>query len=1264
MTDSRPNNNPRREVGLSGLGAAFFEAVYDDFKNNPASVDGGWLRFFEQLSPEARSKLEAEIMARQAAAAVGDAGDESDAGAQTTVAPTVMSHDAVPQIVTSPIPHADAPAETKHREPDAGFRLEPLRGVASKIVENMESSLDMPTATTFRNIPVRALEENRSLLNQVLESRGKSKITYTHVIGFALVRALAKHPALNTAYENQAGAPHRRVPTSINFGVAIDLPKQGGGRSLVVPSIKKAGELSFIQFAAAVDDLIARARAGKLAPADFKDTTITFTNPGTLGTIASVPRLMKGQGAIVATGAIEYSAEAQAMSAEARVALGIGKMMGITSTYDHRVIQGAESGAYLAEVHALLEGKHEFYESIFKELRVPFYPYHQEPDTKKPASALDSNKDALERAAKMQQLIDAHRTHGHRLADLDPLELESPAGHSELQLQHFGFTVWDLDREFYIGMDTGKPAQQLLHDTYFVYSPTAFGSLRVALARLRHVYCRKIGYEVEHLANAQERVWLRDRIETMPVESASVDEKLQILRKLIEADAFEKFLHSRYVGQKRFSLEGGDSLIPLLNIILQRAHRTGVREVILGMAHRGRLNVLANLVGMPLERIFAEFEGVAGAGGGYSGDVKYHLGFRGQFAADGNAKLPVSLACNPSHLEAVNPVVVGIARAKQDIRGDRERTTVLPVLIHGDAAFAGQGVVMETLQFARLDGYKTGGTYHVIINNQIGYTANPRDSRSSLYCSDLAKTIEAPIFHVNGDDALAVAHVAKLAFDYMREFRHDVVIDLICYRRHGHNEGDEPGYTQPVMVQKIERHPPVWAFFERQLAREKLIDENYSKNYESEYITKLAAARDAVRDRQWAPGAEILNVTPDIPQTSVPAETLARIGLAASSWPADFTPHQKIERSFRKRRQMLESGGAQVDFGLAETLAYGTLLAGGVTVRLTGEDSGRGTFSHRHSVLYDYKNGNRYIPLNNLGAPGHALPGQAIYEITDSLLSEEAALGFEYGYSVERHRADRNENILVIWEAQFGDFVNGAQIQIDQFIASGEAKWGEPCGLVLFLPHGYDGQGPEHSSARLERFLQLCARDNMRVVNATTAAQMFHLLRDQVYRRPVKPLILMTPKSLLRAPEACSPIAEFEQGRFEPILDDSTIADPAACGLALLCSGKLYYDLAAERERLGRRDVAILRFEQLYPLDSGDVARRLLQFPNAELRWVQEEGATMGAASFIRPRIEAAAGRAVTVISRPENASPAVGSARVHAAEQRDVIARAFGQVS
>lgn len=1275
MTAPQPNDSQI----LSGLGAAFFDSILDDYQSSPGSVDAPWNRYFESLTADERAALSANAGERSRAAQ-----DESltagplvaphrpgelwkEQAAETGVGGALArngnssgissdngsgnGHAAPGAAADVPPARSDAPAKQSVSVADG--RTEPLRGVAGKIVENMVASLEIPTATTFRTIPVRALEENRKLLNATLEQRKKSKLTFTHLVGFALVRALEKHPALNHSYEAASTGHARRIPSGINFGLAIDLPKPDGTRSLVVPNIKNSGAKSFSEFVAAVDDVIARGRAGKLVAADFQGTTITLTNPGTLGTVASVPRLMKGQGAIIATGAIDYPAELAAMPEAARAELGISKVMGITSTYDHRVIQGAESGAFLATVHEFLVGKHDFYQQIFTDLQIPQKPFLLTsflagPDTRT-RTAESGEAVSSAHAVAAWRLVDAFRRHGHRAADLDPLHLAPGPGHPELDPAFYALSVFDLDR----------PA------------PGLNVTFRALIERLRSVYCGTTAFEFQHLPDTREREFFIQKAEGSPVEFSN-DQSVHILRRLAAADLFEKFIHTRYTGQKRFSLEGGDALIPALDMIFTKAARAGLSGAVIGMAHRGRLNVLGNLVGMPLPNIFAEFEGAGGSLGGYSGDVKYHLGYDGIFeckSADEsqNLRFQVALACNPSHLEAVNPVVEGVVRAKQDALHDGARTAVLPILIHGDAAFAGQGVVMETLQFSLLEGYKTGGTVHLIVNNQIGYTANPADSRSTLYCSDLAKGIDAPVIHVNGDDAAAVVRAALLAFEFRQTFHKDVFIDLVCYRRHGHNEGDEPTFTQPVMYQKVRNHPAPRTLYEQSLVAAKKLDPSWMKEFEAAYTDQLAAARDAVRNKTWVPGRDIKTVAPVVMETAVRADVLHSTGLATCQWPAEFSANEKIDRQFKKRRQMLD-GTIPVDYGAAETFAFATLLAEGVNIRLVGEDSGRGTFSHRHSVLHDVKTGQRYIPLNHLAGPGQPAQDQGRYEVYDSLLSEEAALGFEYGYSVEAHRegASNPRHPLVIWEAQFGDFCNGAQIQIDQFIAAGNAKWNQDSGLVMLLPHGYEGQGPEHSSARIERFLQLCARDNMRIVNITNAAQIFHLLRDQAWRRPHTPLVVMTPKSLLRADYATSPLAAFSAGGFATVLDDpaaphTNSAAAAACRRVLVCSGKVYYDLLAARERGKHHDVAIVRVEQLYPIPAREISARLQAFRNAQIVWVQEEPVNMGAGFFMKPVLEEhAPGRQVSILGRPANSSPAVGTHAAHQEELRRLLDAAF----
>lgn len=1233
---------------LTGVNAAYVETLYDEFRTNPSSVEGAWGDFFASLSEGERQTLE-EAIARRREAANAEEAPAAPSGPDGSPAVELLAPSR-PVNGKAGVPPQSLPATTS--APATEGRLEPLTGISGKIVANMEASLEIPVATTVRTVPTKALEENRRILNLVLERRGRPKLTFTHLIGYALVRALVKHPAMNVAFEAVSGVPHRRVPSAVNFGLAVDLPRADGGRSLVVPNVKNATALSFAEFTAACDDVIARARAGKLTAADFQGTTITLTNPGTLGTVASVPRLVKGQGAILATGAIEYPSETEAMSDEAKAAFGISKVLTITSTYDHRVIQGAESGAFLAHVHELLTGRHDFYDAIFDALRVRRRPFTMARDRKLPIVAIDATKNALERSAKAAQLVHAFRNYGHLLSDLDPLGLaRKPRQHPELELEHYGFTIWDLDREFYAAGIGGKHT----------------ATLREILDLLQDFYGGTVGIEITHLLDSHQRAWLLERVESA-AEAAlpGADETWQVLRKLIEAEDFERFLHTRYVGKKRFSLEGGEALIPLLDLVFRRAAESGVEEIVVGMAHRGRLNVLANLAGMPLEKIFAEFEdqheGEDPAGA--SGDVKYHLGFTGTYVADLDRRpdrptdaprqVTVTVAANPSHLEAVDPVVEGMVRAKQDRSHDNDRRRILPVLIHGDAAMAGQGVVAETLGMSQLEGYRTGGTIHIVVNNQIGFTTDPKDARSSLYCSDIAKMIDAPVFHVNGDDPLAVLRVAKLAFEYQRAFAHDVVIDLVCYRRHGHNEGDEPGFTQPRMVRAIERHPSVRETFEAECIRRKVVTEERARAYDSQYLERLTAARDRVRARAWRP-APVSETVPAVPRAEAGPEILRRLGHALCELPDGFTPHVKIERMLRRWRKMIDGDGLDVDFGLAESLAYATLLAAGIPVRLTGEDSGRGTFSHRHSVLRDWETGLAHVPLNGLAGKGRPLPGQAKFEVVDSLLSEAAALGFEYGYSVCRPEA------FVLWEAQFGDFVNGAQVQIDQFLVSGEVKWAQRCGLTLLLPHGFDGQGPEHSSARLERFLQLCAKGNLRIANATTAAQWFHLLREQALSEVRKPLVVLSPKSLLRAAEAMSPFSDLTSGGFRPLLVDRD-APAAGARRVLLCSGKVAYDLEAERRHRGLADVAVVRLERLYPFPAAELESLLAQHADSSVFWVQEEPENMGAARFALPRLRALVGpaRPLSLVSRAASPSPATGSARAHAEEQRAIVSEAF----
>ncbi|MCS7314283.1 MAG: multifunctional oxoglutarate decarboxylase/oxoglutarate dehydrogenase thiamine pyrophosphate-binding subunit/dihydrolipoyllysine-residue succinyltransferase subunit [Bryobacterales bacterium] len=1130
--------------------------------------------------------------------------------------------------------------------------LVPLRGVAGRIAENMNASLTVPTATSQRTIPVKVVEENRRIIHEHRELTGRGKVSYTHLIAWAVVQALKEFPVLNHAYVEKDGQPYRLVRSRIHLGIAVDVAGKDGSRALLVPNIKDAGSLDFRRFLDVYDDLIVRARSGKLSPEDFQGTTVSLTNPGTVGTVASVPRLMAGQGAIIATGVIDYPAEYRGVAPEVRAMLGIGKVMTITCTYDHRIIQGAESGLFLARVQALLEGADGFYDRMFADLGIPHRPVRWEPDRQ---ACLPGAGDRLAEVAKeaaVLQLINAYRVRGHLLADLDPLG-SAAAYHPELDPATYGLTIWDLDRPFI----TGTLAEALGHG-----GPQPVATLREILETLRRTYCGKIGCEYMHIQVPEQKRWLQQRMEPQanqwPLERET---RLRILDRLLEAEALEHFLHARFVGHKRFSLEGAESAIPMLDELLFRACALGVEEAVIGMAHRGRLNVLANIVGKPVEQILSQFEMQDPESIQGSGDVKYHLGASGLRAYPNGRSIAVTVVPNPSHLEAVDPVVEGVARSKQSRRGPYGADQVLPVLIHGDAAFAGQGVVAETLNLSQLEGYWTGGTVHIVINNQIGFTTPPKEARSSVYATDVARMVQAPIFHVNGDDPEACLRAIQVAFEFRQRFHRDVVVDMFCYRRHGHNESDDPSYTQPVMYRKIREHPSVTTLYARRLIEEGLVSEEELDRKKAAIGERLARAYRAAQEggvrfemqeigplRELAPRARGA-------ETAAGRDVLEQVVHGLARLPEGFRLHPKL-RAFLERREQVFREGGPVDWALAEALAFGSLVLEGVPVRLSGQDSARGTFSQRHAILYDYEDGSEYCPLK------HLAPGQASFEVYDSLLSENAVLGFEFGYSI----ADPHS--LVIWEAQFGDFANGAQVVIDQFIAASEDKWGQPSGLVLLLPHGYEGQGPEHSSARIERFLQLAAAGNIQVAFPSTPAQYFHLLRRQMFGaggRPLrKPLIVFTPKSLLRHTRCVSRVEELISGTFREVLPGATPADPEAVARLLLCTGKIFYELEAERERLQATQVAIVRIEQLYPFPHRQVHELLESFPaTAEVAWVQEEPRNMGAWRFVQEQVQpllAASRRLLEYVGRPESPSPATGSYKRHLVEQREVIERAF----
>jgi 2-oxoglutarate decarboxylase len=1152
-------------------------------------------------------------------------------------------------------PRAPAPAHSAAPgPPQAAGQFQPLRGIAAKIAENMNASVTIPLATSQRIIPVKVMDENRRIINQHRTLVGKSKVSYTHLLGWAILKALDEFPGLNHAYGEAHGEPVRVVHPQVNLGIAVDVAGKDGNRNLVVPNIKDAGRIDFAQYVAMFDDLVDRARKGKLSPADFQGTTISLTNPGTVGTMASSPRLMTGQGAIIAAGAIGYPAEFQGAAPETRSMLGIGKVMSLSCTYDHRVIQGAESGMFLGKVQALLDGGDGFYEEIFAHLKMPHQPVRWEPDRNVLLPGAAGRTAEIAKEAGVLQLINAYRVRGHLIADLDPLGGE-PSYHPELDPVTYGLTIWDLDREFLTGS---------LSEAIGDGGPKPVATLREILETLRQTYCGKIGCEYMNIQHPEQKRWLQHRMEpeanNWPLDKET---RVRILHHLLEAEEFEHFLHARFVGQKRFALEGAEAAIAILDHLLERAADNGVHEVVMGMAHRGRLTVLTTIVGKPVEEIFAEFEGeLDPASTQGSGDVKYHLGARGVHRSASGREILVSVSPNPSHLEAVDPVVEGIVRPKQDRLGDTERARVIPLLIHGDAAFAGQGVVAETLNLSQLDGYCTGGTIHLIINNQIGFTTLPDEARSTPYSTDVARGVQAPIFHVNGDDPEAAIRVAQIAFDYRQQFKKDVVIDMFCYRRWGHNEADDPSYTQPILYRKIKEHPSVGTLYGERLVREGAIAAEEVARMRKDFARSLSAAYDAAqKSSEHFAGQELAAVpTEEIggfcPRTAVNHATIERVIRALTQFPENFHLHPKLRGFVERRREALENGGP-IDWAFAEALAFGTLALEGTPVRLSGQDSGRGTFSQRHLVFVDSETGRRFTPLQ------HVSPDQARFDVFDSSLSEYAVLGFEFGYSVA------DPLTLVMWEAQFGDFANGAQIMIDQFISSAESKWGQPSGLVMLLPHGFEGQGPEHSSARIERFLTLCAGNNMQVANCTTPAQYFHLLRRQMYggadRRGVRrPLVVFTPKSILRHPKAVSSISDLTSGGFREVLAEAAPVDPGQVARVIFCSGKIYYDLLAAREQQKAGHVALLRIEQLYPFAESEVNDALLRYPlTTEVVWAQEEPRNMGAWRFIEEQLQPLlnpTGRELRYVGRPESASPATGSGKRHQEEQAAIMAEAM----
>ncbi len=1219
-----------------GVNAGYVEDLYERWKADSGQVDPEWARWFESVEPGA-----------SAAGATGKASpsDAANAGGADGSKPTPAQ--------------VEVELETEH------VKREQLKGVAGRIVQNMNASLELPTATSVRTLPVKVLDENRKVVNAHMQVRALGKASYTHIIAYAIVRALAEQPNMQSSLETVGKKNYRATPKQVNLGIAIDVPV-AGGRQLVVPNIKGADRMTFKQFYDAYQDVVARGREGKLTAKDYANTTVTLTNPGGFGTEMSVPRLMQGQGLIIATGGIGVPVQNRFMAPKQLAELGVGPVMTVTSTYDHRVIQGAESGLMLKRMEELLDGADGFWNDVFSCMRVPWTPFR--PDRDHHGSA---DQDPATLHARVWMMINAYRVRGCQLADLDPLEYK-PDPLPSLDPTFYGFTIWDLDRQYKVDGMCGQEQMRL----------------REILEVLRESYCRRWTVEYMHITDRVRKHWVREAVEMHRHDDVfDLDHRKRILRRLIRAENFERFLQTRYPGNKRFSLEGGDMLVPALAEILDRGAARGVKRAVIGMAHRGRLNVLAHILGKSHDKIFREFEGVLlplkNEG---SGDVKYHQGQRGVFRTNKGEEVEVILCANPSHLEAVNPVVCGAVRGYQAADGDSERTGTIGILVHGDAAFTGQGVVAENLQMSGLPGFTTGGTIHLVVNNQIGFTAGPRDLHTTYYCTDMAKMVQAPIMHANGDFPESVLRACHLAVDFQRQFGEDTVVDLVCYRRRGHNEGDEPMYTQPQLYQRIHEHPTVRENYIGLLQRRGLMTADecqaLSDGFDAELREALKATKEEAQpepdrddvidlddgdDRDWSDQPS--------PQTGLPKDVLVGFIETLNTMPDDLVVHPNLLRQLHRRERMVH-GERDLDWGCGEAAAFASVLTAGTSIRLAGQDSGRGTFSHRHAVIRNQAKADEHIPLQAMAAAKHGgsagdskSTGPCTFEVHDSFLSEEAVLAFEYGYGLAR------PEVMGIWEAQFGDFVNGAQIPIDQFLSSGESKWGQRIGLTLLLPHGYDGQGPEHSSARIERFLTLSAEGNWVIANCTNTSQFFHLMRRQALHLPEggrKPLVVFTPKSLLRDPRAASAIEELEGGRFLELVPNQALDGSGAMQTesdatvnekvtrVLLCSGRIYHDLAKRRQELGRDDVAIMRLEQLYPFPRAALREELAKYTDAELIWVQEEPSNMGPWGFVKQRLQLM-NLSSRYTGRPSAASPATGSYRRHQAEEEYILEQAFG---
>jgi multifunctional 2-oxoglutarate metabolism enzyme len=1147
----------------------------------------------------------------------------------------------------------------------AQTKVSELKGSAATLASYMDQSTSIPTATSFRTLSVGTLEMRRAELNAAIKTAGRSeKISFTHLIAYAIVQAAKEQPGMCAAFRREGGKP-QRVEAGINLGLAVDSVRKDGSRTLVVPVIKGAANLNFVAFRTAYEDLVAKARDNKLSVEEQTGATFTLTNPGGIGTVASVPRLMIGQGTIVAAGAIAYPPGFAHAPDSTLKSLSIEKVMTMTSTYDHRIIQGAASGEFLKRIDEFLNGAGNFYEGVFADFGLAAAVRGDAVDAnagaqkfapERPAVAGEvagmPSDEMLRGIAAGSALVSAYRRHGHLAASLDPLGVTHP-GDPSLEPSTYNLTA---------AMMNAVPASVLR-----VKVPGR--TLAEVLPNLRNVYSGTISYEIEHISDIEQREWLREYIEgSMHRRELTPQRKVQVLQRLTKVETMERYFRKQFMSQKTFSIEGLDVMIPMLEETISMLAEDGTQTAVLGMAHRGRLSTIAHVVNRPYEELLAEFE--AGAmktaepgddDADAAGDVKYHHGAEGTYVTPIGTKIAVELANNPSHLEAVDGVVEGMTRCLQTDRSSNmpkyDPQIAAPILIHGDAAFAAQGVVAEVLNLQAIPGYATGGTIHIISNNQIGFTTDPMEGRSTRYASDLAKGYDLPIVHVNADDVETCIAAVHLAIDYRRKFGRDVLIDLIGYRRFGHNEQDEPAYTQPKMYDVIKSHPTVRELFASRLVAQGVLTAEQVTAMQDAATARITEAHRNVKEQHGA--TKLIKQKSKRGSHAAPVKTgvdrakLLKWADAVVSTPEGFTPSKKLTAQFAKRKAALQADG-EVDWALAEALAFAALLSEGTPIRMTGQDTERGTFSHRHAVLHDANTNQKYAPLQHLEG------AKAAFEIHNSPLSEYACLGFEYGYSTEA------TDTMVLWEAQFGDFNNGAQIIIDQFISAGAAKWGETTRLTMLLPHGYEGAGPEHSSARLERWLSLSAEGNIRVANCSTAAQYFHLLRAQAKDPEAYPLVIMTPKSLLRSRAAYGRLDELADGSFHEVIDDPryAAADRSKVERLLFCTGKIYYDLTSSPLYAKAAKTAIARVELLSPLPADAILALIDSYPNLKsVTWVQEEPKNMGARAHVRRRVVERLPERFEDLGycgRSYRASPSEGYPGAHAVEQERIVREAL----